>query len=326
MKNFRIILLFVCALLLLSCTAPKIKFFPSRTDPLQEFVVSGEASKKVLVINVRGFISDKPKTGLLGGKPSIVEEAVAQLRKAEQDDKVKAVLLKIDSPGGTVTASDVLYNEVRQFKERTGKKLVVAMMGTAASGGYYISLPADYILAHPTTVTGSIGVIFVRPKLEGVMKKVGIEVEVSKSGRNKDMNSPFRESLQEEKQMMHTQISELGKRFLGLVDTHRKLAPGAMQDISTGRIFLAAEAYELGLVDQVGYLDDALVQARKLAGLAEDAKVVVYRRTAYPDDTLYNTATATVPDGSGRVALIDLKMPELTTGFYYMWPAVLQWD
>ena len=200
------------------------------------------------------------------------------------------------------------------------------MMGTAASGGYYISLPADYILAHPTTVTGSIGVIFVRPKLEGVMKKIGVEVEVSKSGRNKDMNSPFRDSLQEEKQMMHTQIHELGQRFLGLVNTHRKLAPGALQDISTGRIFLAAEAYELGLVDQVGYLDDALSQARKLAGLAEDARVVVYRRTEYPDDTLYNTATATVPDGSGRVALIDLKIPDLVTGFYYMWPAVLQPD
>ena len=326
MKIYRIVILFICVILLFSCTAPKIKFFPSRTDPLQEFAVSGEAREKILVINLRGFISDKPKTGLLGGKPSIVEETVAQLRKAEEDDKVKAVLLKIDSPGGTVTASDVLYNEIHQFKERTGKKLVVAMMGTAASGGYYISLPADYILAHPTTVTGSIGVIFVRPKLERVMEKIGVEVEVSKSGRHKDMNSPFRESLQEEKQMMHTQIHELGQRFLGLVDTHRKLAPGAMQDISTGRIFLAAEAYELGLVDQVGYLDDALAQARKLTGLAENAKVVVYRRTEYPDDTLYNTATATVPDGFGHVALIDLKIPELTTGFYYLWAAVLQWE
>ena len=324
MRIYRLFILICCVLMVFSCTAPKIRFFPSRTDPLQEFVVSGEAKEKILVINVRGFISDKPKAGLLRGKPSIVEEVVAQLRKAEEDDMIKAVLLKIDSPGGTVTASDVLYNEIHQFKARTGKKLVVAMMGTGASGGYYISLPADYILAHPTTVTGSIGVIFVRPKLEGVMEKIGVEVEVSKSGRHKDMNSPFRESLQEEKQMMHTQIHELGQRFLGLVETHRKLAPGALENISTGRIFLAAEAQNLGLVDQVGYLEDALSQARRLAGLAENAKVIVYRRTEYPDDTLYNTATATVPDGSGRVALIDLKIPELTTGFYYMWPAVLQ--
>ena len=126
MKIYRLFILVCCVVFLFSCTAPKIKFFPSRTDPLQEFAVSGEAREKILVINVRGFISDKPKTGLLGGKPSIVEEAVAQLRKAEQDHKVKAVLLKIDSPGGTVTASDVLYNEVHQFKARTGKKLVAA--------------------------------------------------------------------------------------------------------------------------------------------------------------------------------------------------------
>ena len=323
MKINRTIVLAICSMLLVSCTAPKIKFFPSRTDPLQESVVSGKAAEKILVINIRGFISDQPKTGLLGGKPSIVEETVAHLRKAEQDEKVRAVLFKIDSPGGTVTASDVLYNEINQFKERTGKKLVVAMMGLAASGGYYISLPADFILAHPTTVTGSIGVIFLRPKVDGLMDKIGVQVEVSKSGRNKDMNSPFRDSLQEEKQMMHAQTYELGQRFLGLVETHRKLSTGGLKDISTGRIFLAAEAHKLGLVDKVGYIEDALNQARTLAGLTEDAKVVVYRRTEYPDDTLYNTATASIPDGSGRLALIDLNIPDLVTGFYYMWPAAI---
>lgn len=324
MKTYRLFFPAICSLLLLmSCTAPKIKFFPSRTDPLQEFVVSGTAREKILVINIRGFISDQPKTSFLGSRSSIVEETVAHLRKAGRDDAVKAVLLKIDSPGGTVTASDILYNEISQFKEHTGKKIVVSMMGLAASGGYYISLPADFIVAHPTTITGSVGVIFIRPRVDGLMNKIGVAVEVSKSGRNKDMNSPFRESLQEEKQMMHTQTHELGQRFLGLVETHRKLTPGALQDISTGRIFLAAEAYKLGLVDQVGYLEDALHRARTLAGIPADAKVIVYRRTEYPDDTLYNTATATSPDGSGRVALIDLKLPDLTAGFYYVWPAAV---
>lgn len=323
MKTFRIIAIAICILLLTGCTAPKIKLFPGRTDPLQEFVVSGEAEEKILVIDVRGFISDQPKPGLLGAKSSVVEETVAHLRKAQKDDNVKAILLKVDSPGGTVTASDILYNEIKQFKESTRKRIVVAMMGLAASGGYYISLPADYILAHPTTVTGSVGVIFLRPKLGGLMNKIGVDVEVSKSGRNKDMNSPFRDSLQEEKQMMQTQIHELGQRFLGLVESHRKLPVGALREISTGRIYLAQDAYRLGLVDKVGYLEDALSQARALAGLPVDASIIVYRRTEYPDDTLYNTATASAPGGSGKITLIDLSLPEWVTGFYYMWPAAV---
>jgi protease-4 len=323
MKSYRIVAVAGCILLLVGCTAPKIKLFPGRTDPLQEFVVSGEAGEKILVINIRGFISDQPKPGLLGTKSSIVEETVAHLRKAEQDDGVKAVLLKIDSPGGTVTASDILYNEIKQFRERTRKKIVVAMMGLAASGGYYISLPADAIVAHPTTTTGSIGVIFLRPKVDGLMNKIGVQVVISKSGRNKDMNSPFRESLQEEKQMMDTQIDALGQRFLGLVKSHRQLSPASLQAISTGRIFLAHEAYQLGLVDEVGYLEDALSQARTLAGLPENVRIIVYRRTEYPDDTLYNTANTSVSVGTGKIALIDLNLPELVTGFYYMWPAVV---
>jgi len=322
MKACRIVTVAICMLLLVSCTAPKIKLFPGRTDPLQEFVVSGEAGEKILVIDIRGFISGQPKPGLLGTKSSIVEETVAQLRKAEQDERVAAVLLKIDSPGGTVTASDILYNEIRKFKERTRKKVVVAMMGLAASGGYYIALPADAIVAHPTTTTGSIGVIFLRPKVDGLMDKIGVQVEISKSGRNKDMNSPFRESLQEEKRMMDAQIHELGQRFLGLVKDHRKLPPASLRAISTGRIFLAAEARQLGLVDRVGYLEDALSQARTLAGLPEDARIIVYRRTEYPDDTLYNTASTATSAGSGKIVLIDLNLPELSTGFYYMWPAV----
>jgi protease-4 len=106
------------------------------------------------------------------------------------------------------------------------------------------------------------------------------------------------------------------------VKDHRKLPPASLRAISTGRIFLAAEARQLGLVDRVGYLEDALSQARTLAGLPEDARIIVYRRTEYPDDTLYNTASTATSAGSGKIVLIDLNLPELSTGFYYMWPAV----
>ncbi len=202
--------------------------------------------------------------------------------------------------------------------------MVAAMMGVAASGGYYISLPADYILAHPTTITGSIGVIFMRPKVTGLMHKIGIGMDVSKSGVNKDIGSPFRPATAEEEKIFQDLTDRLGVRFIDLVAKHRKLDPAIIAEIATARIYLASEALELGLVDEIGYLENAVLQAKKLAQLPEDAKVVVYRRTEYPDDNIYNTSTRY---GGGDVSLISLKLPGslgyIRTGFYYLWPAAV---
>ena len=253
-----------------------------------------------------------------------MQEVVSQLRRAEEDEDVKAVIIKIDSPGGSVTASDILYSEIAGFKNRTGAKVVVAMMGVAASGGYYISLPADYILAHPTTVTGSIGVIFARPKVTDLMDKIGVAVEVNKSGADKDMGSPFRQTSAAEEKIFQDLTDRLGVRFVDLVARHRKLEPEIVAQISTARVYLANEALELGLVDEIGYLASAVRQAKKLAGLAEDAKVVIYRRTEYPDDNIYNTSTRY---GSGKASLISMDLPgslnNIQTGFYYLWPAAV---
>src|SRR5512143_4226608 len=182
MRKFMIVMSLSVLVAAIGCTAPRIKLFPSQADPLQEFTLEGTAPEKILLLPVRGVISDNPQEGLLRTRPSTVQEVVSHLRKAEKDPMVKAVVLQLDSPGGSVTASDVLYNEIRLFKERTGRTVVAVMMDVAASGAYYIALPADFILAHPTTVTGSVGVIFVRPKVEGLMEKIGVGIEVSKSG------------------------------------------------------------------------------------------------------------------------------------------------
>jgi len=322
MRKTMLLSLMVILLIFLGCTAPKIRLFPSQADPLKEFTLEGETDKKVLLIPIRGVISDTPHEGFIRTKPSLVQEVVSQLRLAEEDKNVKAVLLKIDSPGGSVTASDILYNEIIAFKKRTGAKIVAAMMDVAASGAYYISLPADYIMAHPTTLTGSVGVIFIRPKVIDLMQKVGVSVEINKSGVNKDMGAPFRRTTSEENKMLQAMTDRLGKRFIDLVAKHRKLDPAAMAEISTARVYLANDALELGMVDEVGYLDQALARAKKLADLPEDAKVVVYRRTEYPDDNIYNTSTRY---GGGDLSLISLELPEALnqfhTGFYYMWPA-----
>jgi protease-4 len=250
---------------------------------------------------------------------------VSQLRRAEKDEKIKAVILKIDSPGGSVTASDILFSEIEGFKKRTGAKVVVALMGVAASGAYYISLPADHILAHPTTVTGSIGVIFARPKVTGLMEKIGVAVEVNKSGADKDMGSPFRQTSAAEQKIFQDLTDRLGKRFVDLVARQRKLGPEVVARISTARVYLASEALALGLVDEIGYLENAVDQAKKLAGLADDARVVVYRRTEYPDDNIYNTSTRY--DGDGKLSLVTMELPgslnHIQTGFYYLWPAAI---
>jgi len=320
---------FVLALFMsMGCAAPKIRLFPSQADPLKEFTLEGKADQKILVIPVRGVISDSPREGFIRTRPSLVQEVVSQLRLAEDDKKVKAVVLKIDSPGGSVTASDILFNEIMRFKERTGSKVVVAMMGLAASGGYYISLPADYILAHPTTLTGSIGVIFLRTKVAGLMEKIGVSVEVNKSGINKDMGMPYRPATAQENKILQTMTDRLGIRFIDLAAKYRKLDPAVTAQIAMARIYLATEALELGMVDEIGYLDKALAKAKELAELPDNARVIVYRRTEYPDDNIYNTATRY---GGGdlsvlSVDLLPVALNQFPTGFYYLWPAAMTED
>ena len=196
----------------------------------------------------------------------MVQEVVSQLRLAEKDKEIKAVLLEINSPGGSTTASDILYHEIVDFKERTKTKIVAGLMDVAASGGYYIALSADRIVAHPTTITGSVGVIFITPKVTGLMDKLGLAVEVNKSGKEKDIGSPFRPSTPEEQKIFQELTDRMGKRFLDLVAKHRKIDPAVLCFISTARICLADEAMQLKLIDRIGYLSDAIAEAKELGG------------------------------------------------------------
>lgn len=316
--RLRIFIFAVTVLLISSCSIPKIKLFSQGPEPLREFTLQGRGTGKVLIIPVKGVISDSPKKGLIRSEPDTVQTIVSQLRRAEKDSEIKAVVLQIDSPGGAVTASDLLYHEISAFKERTKIKVVAAMMNLATSGGFYISLPADYIMAHPTTVTGSVGVLLMRPRADGLMEKLGLNVDISKSGKNKDMGSPFREASQEEQKIIRTMVDELAQRFLNLVKKHRKPGKDALSEISSARVYLASRAMELGLIDNIGYLNDAILKAKSLAELPDDAKVIVYRRTEYPDDNIYNTSLSKY----GQVSLINIGLPDsvsLNTGFYYLW-------
>ena len=303
------------------CGGLKINIGTDSKDPLKEYTLEGNERGKVLIIPVRGFISDGPKKSLLGDRAGVLQEVVSQLRLAEKDKEIKAVLLEINSPGGSITASDVIYHEIMRFKERTNTKVVAGLMDVAASGGYYIALPADRIMAHPTTITGSVGVIFITPKVIGLMDKLGLAVEVNKSGKEKDIGSPFRASTREEQQIFQELTDRMARRFLDLVAERRKLNTATLSAVSAARIYSAEEALQLKLVDRIGYLSDAIAEAKDLAGLPRDAKVVVYRRSEYRNDTVYNMSS-TMHNGESP-SLIDLNLseiiPSLGPGFYYLW-------
>ena len=324
MRTPYLVITMLILMMITACSGPRIKLFSDTIDPLKEFTLEGSGTDKILLIPVNGLISDRPKKGLIHTSASLVEQIVSQINKAEKDKQIKAVLFKINSPGGTITASDLLYHEISLFKERTGTKITVSMMDVATSGAYYISLPADLIMAHPTTVTGSVGVIYLQPKVGGLMDKIGLGVDVKKYGKNKDMGSPFRDSSEEEQKLMQKAVNDFGERFIRLVQKHRKPERQALSEISTARVFLAEEALKLGLVDKIGYLSDAVKESKMLAGISKDARVVVYRRNEFPEDNYYNTAGIASEDLN--ISVINIELPEsfsLKTGFYYLWPGAI---
>jgi protease-4 len=317
---FRMMIVLGCASLF-GCVSAKFNLFPDGSEPLREYTLSGSGDEKILIMSIHGVISDSPETSYISRtKPSMVQEVVSQLRLAEKDKKVKAILLKINSPGGSVTASDIIYHELEAYKKRTGNKIVVCMMDVAASGGYYVALPGDCIVAHPTTVTGSVGVIMMRPKFVGLMDKLGLKVDVTKSGKNKDMGSPFRQGTQEEDQLFQGIIDGLYKKFSGLVLKHRNVDEAAMAEIASARVMLAEEALKLNMIDKIGYINDAVAEARSISDLPPSTKLVVYRRTEFQNDNVYNDTTFQADKG---ISLVNLGMLEGLTqakaGFYYLW-------
>ncbi|MFA7186522.1 MAG: signal peptide peptidase SppA [Victivallales bacterium] len=310
----------VIAVIAAGCMNANFKLMTDSRDPMLERTISGTGDEKVLMISVTGIISDIPEYSLFLTKPSMLEEFVSQLNLAAKDPDIKAVVIKINSPGGSVTASDIIYNEILNFKEKSKAKVVAVMMDVAASGGYYIALPADEIIAHPTSLTGSVGVIFMRPEISGLMGKIGVGFEVNKSGRNKDMGSPFRKPTKEEETLFNNLISGLSQRFNTLVLKHRKISPENMKEVMTARIFIAPEAMKLGMIDKTGYLDDAVKDAKKLADIPENSKVIAYRRSFYPNDNLYNGTTS---KSDSPISLINLgpleQFKNINPGLYYLW-------
>jgi len=246
---------------------------------LQETTISGEGSDKVLLIDISGTLTTSKDSGIFS-EPSLPARLKEELTKAEKDDHIKAIILRINTPGGTVTSSDILYHELQNFKEKRKVPLISSIMDMGTSGGYYVAMASDYIFAHPSTITGSIGVIMLTLNGQGLLEKIGIQPTAIVSGPKKSMGSPFRAMNDEERAIFQDVIDRLYARFLTVVKQGRpKLTAAKIRQLADGRIYTADTAKIEGLIDEIGYLDDAIERAKKNANLSE-AQVVTYTRSS----------------------------------------------
>jgi protease-4 len=252
-----------------------------------------------------------PVVGLITAES--VQAPKKELRRAAEDPAVKAVVLSVDSPGGTISGSDELYHAVERFREQTGgrKPIVTAMRGMATSGAYYIAAPTDAIVAERSCITGSIGVIVSLFEGSKLLEQIGVKSEVVKSGSMKDSGSMFRPMTEEERKEWQKLVNGMYEQFLGVVLKHRneKVGEKKLRELADGRVFLAEEALTHKLIDAIGYQDDAIAEAKKLAQLPEKVRIVTYARPLDWQSMLLGGSTPSRPAGAER--LLDAATPRL---------------
>jgi protease-4 len=284
---------------------------------LVEKTLEGKGRDKILLLDISGMITDQESSsGLINPQtePSLVVQVREALKKAEDDDHVKAVLLRINSPGGTVTASDIIHHELAGFKERTKRPIIASIVDLGTSGAYYIAQAADRIFAHPTAVTGSIGVIMVQANVAGLLDKIGVKTTEIKSGDKKFMGSPLRPMAPEEQAIFQSVITSMYQQFLTVVAKGRPNLPQKeLLAAADGRIYTAQQAKELGLIDEIGYLPDAITAAKRAAKL-DEAKVVTYHRGNDYKSTIYS-----VGKGGGVEINLGALAHFTSPRFMYLW-------
>jgi protease-4 len=269
----------------------------------QETYLAGDmvASEKIAVIDV--------SEAIMG---SAVDAPIKELETAQKDKKVRGVILRINSPGGEVFATDRLYRAILKYKEKSGKPVVALMESVAASGAFWIAMPADKIVAAENCVTGSIGVYMQTFVLTDLLKEWGVKTETFKTGELKDAGSMFREMTEADKAEINKLISGWYTQFLAVVNKHRGEKIGGeakVKELADGRVFLGPEAKTLGLVDEIGYLEDAIESTKGLAGITGDVRIVRYQRQASLTELLTGGASRASAPLISRESLLELQMP-----------------
>jgi protease IV len=316
----------------------------TETTVLQQSINTASSSNsggKIAMIDVRGVIADAPRPAILSAGINPVDDFLARLSKAERDPDVRAVVIRINSPGGSVTASDILHREVQRFRDTTGKPVVASFGEVAASGGYYLALACDEIVTEPTTITASIGVIIPTVNVSAGMQRIGIISRAVKSGKNKDLANPLEPMRDGQYAVLQAMVDEYYARFRALVIQRRaSLDHSRIDDLTDGRIVTGADAVRAGLADSEGGLRDAMTRAMILSGL-RSARLVKYHaqgqtpRSPYAQTTLEPLSPwmrdAGQPASSSAIEMNLLKLEGVslgidgitTGGAYYLWEGAL---
>ena len=272
----------------------------------EEVMQEGPRTTKIAVINIQGVIDDE-KT----------QDIHSQLKSATKDSRIKALIIRVNSPGGRVSSSDEIYNEIREYRKKTDKPVVAFMQGIAASGGYYTSVACDKIIAEPTAITGSVGVIMGYFVLQQLLEeKLGILPVVIKSGLKKDWPSPFQPPTEEQQQYLKDKLVKPAyERFVEIVAKGRpSLTIDDVRRLADGSIYGSQEALNEKLIDSIGYFDDAVKEAKSLAGI-EEAQVVEYRRQ-------FSFADILGPRGKSILKITKTTLYEFSTPeVLYLWSA-----
>jgi protease-4 len=273
-----------------------------------EQIVEGSGLDRIVIIDIAGTIGAGGGGLLSGGLTQ--EDILSQIKQATEDSFVKAVVLRVDSPGGGVVASNEIHAQLLKLREAE-KRLVVSMGSTAASGGYYVATPAERIYANPDTLTGSLGVILSLVNYEEAFEKIGVESVVYKSGELKDIGSPTRPATPEEQEVLQSVVDDAYQGFVDVIAEGRNMPRERVVELADGRVYTGKQALELGLVDALGNLDEAIAGAKELAGL-EEATVVRYTQT----DSLRSLLLARLaaPEGQdplGVKTLLEQRGPRL---------------
>jgi protease-4 len=292
-------------------------------EALEETTVSTDpgfmVTDKVVVVDVSGLLFNQRSEGLMGSHDNPVSLFVEKIDKAQKDRDVRAVVLRINSPGGGVTASDIMYRRVAELKKERKIPVVAAIEDVGASGAYYLACGADTIFAAPTSVTGSIGVIVQTFSLAGTMAKLGIDTKAITSGAMKDMASPFKPLSAEDQKVLQEIVTEFYGRFVDVVAAGRpKLKREDVKKLADGRIYSGDQALADGLIDATGDVKDAVAEAKKRAGI-KAAKIVMYDRPWGYKANVYSAASP----GGMQVNLLNVSVPGLMTWlepqFLYLW-------
>jgi protease-4 len=247
---------------------------------------------RVALLRIEGVITaGERQPGMFAMAGAYSDTIVSSLRKAVEDDTIKALVIRVNSPGGSAAGSEEIFNAIVEVKG-AGKPVVVSMADVAASGGYFVSAPADVIYANATTLTGSIGVIFQILSLEGLFDIVGLDMRVLKGGERKDIGSPYRPMTEEEKKILQGMIDETHEVFIEYVAEGRNMAFEDVQAMATGDIWTGKQAKELGMIDELGGLRDAILKAAELAGIEGEPVIEELGKVNLLDELLGIEASA----------------------------------